>query len=205
LGKDTFFFLSQGTLLFLVFSVSPTSDLCLMGSAETGNMKAQDHFTTQHYSSGHHYGPVGFLNPTTRLSSLRRSKSQDGGIASSGGFPTALEDATGEPGSHHQAYAVWRSRDNRKGRHAVAVTSKYHIDTKASAPAATNTLKETLQGVAKMFCRYPVWDISYDVAVMYTLGLFADNRKHWRTIEYSLIVLKDRLYGALMAASSGCL
>jgi hypothetical protein len=35
---------------------------------------------------------------------------------------------------------------------------------------ATNTLKETLRGVWKMVVRYPVFDISYDVAISFTIG-----------------------------------
>ncbi|KAK3945874.1 hypothetical protein QBC46DRAFT_349164 [Diplogelasinospora grovesii] len=37
-------------------------------------------------------------------------------------------------------------------------------------PSATNTLEQTLRGIARMIMRYPVWDVSYDVAIIFTLG-----------------------------------
>ncbi|KAK0728457.1 hypothetical protein B0T26DRAFT_698010 [Lasiosphaeria miniovina] len=40
----------------------------------------------------------------------------------------------------------------------------------SSFPRATDTLAETLRGVLKMATRFPVWDVSYDVAVVFTLG-----------------------------------
>ncbi len=36
---------------------------------------------------------------------------------------------------------------------------------------ATNTLRETLRGIWKMVVRYPIWDVSYDVATIFTLGM----------------------------------
>lgn len=39
-------------------------------------------------------------------------------------------------------------------------------------PDATNTLAETYKGLVKMVVRWPVWDVSFDVAVVFTLGEF---------------------------------
>ncbi|KAH7045957.1 hypothetical protein B0J12DRAFT_146649 [Macrophomina phaseolina] len=61
----------------------------------------------------------------------------------------------------------WRSRDNRKGRHLL----KVHAATpKPGLPKKTNHPAEVLRGVVRMFTAFPVWDISYLVAVIFTLG-----------------------------------
>jgi hypothetical protein len=82
----------------------------------------------------------------------------------------------------------WRSRDNRKGksfrelyqslltgcvtigRHAIEVTPAADKIAKYLTPPPTNTLKETLKGIWRMFSTYPYWDVSYLVAVIFTLG-----------------------------------
>ncbi|ORY68736.1 uncharacterized protein BCR38DRAFT_406638 [Pseudomassariella vexata] len=69
-------------------------------------------------------------------------------------------------------YRVWRSRDNRKGRHAVAISSE-RVEKKHGLlrhPKATDSWGQTWRGVGKMLVRYPVWDVSYDVALLFTLG-----------------------------------
>lgn len=138
-------------------------------------------------------GPVSFLNPTTRIFPART------------GCPTEpeakrpktdrqarpeLEDSTAPvPASastpdqpdvpdRDAVWHVWRSRNNRKGRHAVAVTPEYHHAAKAVGKAAigqghpkqTVSWRETLAGLSRMVLEYPVWDISYDVAVIFTWG-----------------------------------
>ncbi|KAK3402886.1 hypothetical protein B0T20DRAFT_503240 [Sordaria brevicollis] len=127
-------------------------------------------------------------------------------------------------------YYVWRSRDNRKGRHAAIVTKPGILqqgknkknknkdgktgrngetgkdkdggnygtgnkggwrqkrrlqdeemgegieaedareEERAEGPRATNTLRMTWHGIMKMFTSFPVWDISYDVALFYFLA-----------------------------------
>lgn len=37
-------------------------------------------------------------------------------------------------------------------------------------PAVTNSVSQTLRGIRKMLVRYPVWDVSYDVATIFTIG-----------------------------------
>lgn len=37
-------------------------------------------------------------------------------------------------------------------------------------PPSTSTLKQTLKGIWRMFSTYPYWDVSYLVAVVFTLG-----------------------------------
>ena len=55
------------------------------------------------------------------------------------------------------------------GRHAIVVTP---ADQKAKylTPPSTSTAKETLRGIWRMFSTYPYWDVSYLVAVIFTLG-----------------------------------
>lgn len=164
--------------------------------------RSTDHWRGRHYDADHITGPVGFLNPTTRLLSVHRPKGHAGGAGGTGGAASAAPatptedgvtngapappppgDAAKGPGSpaleerapssHTGAYALWRSRDNRKGRHALVLTpSAAEGRTGIAAPAAgySNTLAATLSGVGRMVLRYPVWDVSYDVAVVFTLG-----------------------------------
>ena len=99
-------------------------------------------------------GPLPFCNPTTRRLPLKG--------------PTSVSSVAPEAVSASGAQHVWRSRDNRKGRHAVTLTPEAAQRFAALHP--TNTLRETFRGVGKMFVRFPVWDVSYDVATIFTLG-----------------------------------
>ncbi|KAF2712768.1 hypothetical protein K504DRAFT_373409 [Pleomassaria siparia CBS 279.74] len=95
-------------------------------------------------------GPVSFLNPTTAH------------------FRPYITDHI-----EHASPAIsckWTSRNNRKGRHALSV------DSTLGAPEATHPVsrrtspRETIRGISRMFTTFPVWDISYDVATIFTLG-----------------------------------
>ncbi len=78
------------------------------------------------------------------------------------------------------AYQVWRSRDNRKGRHAIVLTRDFVQRHQAAAagrhngtpplPPSSDSVRGVLSGLARMAVRYPVWDISYDVAMLFTIG-----------------------------------
>lgn len=122
--------------------------------------RSKDHFSQTHYQAPLIKGPVRFLNPTKRHIPLPVKTSPTetvrpvvDGVAPAGGI-----------------YHVWRSRDNRKGRHAVAVTDG-HVG-RPGVPRATNDVREVLKGVGRMFLRYPVWDVSYDVAMIFVIGMF---------------------------------
>ncbi|KAF3761093.1 hypothetical protein M406DRAFT_230711, partial [Cryphonectria parasitica EP155] len=69
-------------------------------------------------------------------------------------------------------YNVWRSRDNRKGRHALALTPSADARGVLAGEGTkfTNTWSATMAGIGRMALRYPVWDVSYDVATIFTLG-----------------------------------
>ncbi|TGJ86412.1 hypothetical protein E0Z10_g2353 [Xylaria hypoxylon] len=68
---------------------------------------------------------------------------------------------------------IWRryqSRDNRKGRHAVAISPQSAARHGVSHPGAAHTFKATSRGIRRMVVRYPISDVSYDVAIIFTLG-----------------------------------
>jgi hypothetical protein len=157
----------------------------------------QDHFTGSHYVARHATGPVAFMNPTKRYLPVHQHRSEGSGEAggSSGDARTGSSpsqesgaDTDGpakpaQPGSSGGAkpardedtgvYHVWRSRDNRKGRHSAVVSPAAAEKAKAAgsdAPLRTNSWGETWKGIGRMFVRYPVWDVSYDVATVFTLG-----------------------------------
>lgn len=119
--------------------------------------RPQDHFTGRHYDAEHSTRPLKFLNPTKRYTVAGKRQAERDQAPPSGRVPRV-------------AY-VWRSRDNRKGRHALAVDVDPHRHEKTESPRPTNTLDRTVKGIAKMFLRYPVWDVSYDVAVVFTIGM----------------------------------
>lgn len=125
------------------------------------DISSQDHLTASHYAEQDKVrAPLPFLNPTRRHIPLPVADVKQ-----------TQTSATPAPLPAPEAYHVWRSRDNRKGRHAIAVPQKYAGGLKdGKVPRATNTLVESLKGVGKMFVLYPVWDVSYDVAILFTVG-----------------------------------
>ncbi|OJD19441.1 hypothetical protein AJ78_00615 [Emergomyces pasteurianus Ep9510] len=65
----------------------------------------------------------------------------------------------------------WRSRDNRKGRHALIVERPTEPGKGAHiVPKPTDSLRATLRGVKRMAVQYPFWDISYVTAIVFTIG-----------------------------------
>lgn len=145
------------------------------------------HFRGRHYTADHITGPAPFLNPITRLLPLHKAPTATAGGGDeheqAGGpreTPPAASPASTKETAASAApsgiYHIWRSRDNRKGRHALALTPS----ARASAAAAvsggrrplgtTTTARATLAGISRMLLRFPVWDVSYDVAAIFTLG-----------------------------------
>ncbi|KAK7943427.1 uncharacterized protein PG986_012540 [Apiospora aurea] len=141
----------------------------------------------------HIRGPVSFLNPTAGFVAVSRS----GRAATGSPYHHSVEDgrrnslsptpsnansrttttdgsataAATEKPSPGTAYHVWQTRNNRKGRHAVAVRVPSHpAGTGLELPKATNAPRKILSGIWRMAVRYPVWDVSYDVAIMFTIG-----------------------------------
>ncbi|KAK0741267.1 hypothetical protein B0T18DRAFT_331073 [Schizothecium vesticola] len=121
--------------------------------------------TNTHSHPVHTFAPFSFLNPTTRYHPITPTPS----------LPKEEQEPSppAPPLQDHGIYHIWRSRDNRKGRHAALVprpTPGAEKMAAATVPRPTNSLAETLKGLAKMVTRFPVWDVSYDVAVVFTLG-----------------------------------
>lgn len=65
----------------------------------------------------------------------------------------------------------WRSRDNRKGRHTLVVNPAASSDTAHFvAPESTSSFHAVMKGIARMFTQYPFYDVSWLVAIIFTLG-----------------------------------
>jgi len=146
----------------------------------TNRVNKHNHFPPSHYTAAHSSSPLPFkfINPTTLYHPIT--------LESESAIPHPEEDQPQNtpppPPPTKKVYHVWRSRDNRKGRHAAVVVregvagkGEGEGDGKGETesiltPTATNTISETCKGIAKMVVRWPVWDVSFDVAVVFTFG-----------------------------------
>ncbi|KAL1652378.1 hypothetical protein SLS61_004980 [Didymella pomorum] len=63
----------------------------------------------------------------------------------------------------------WSSRNNRKGRHAIVV-GKDQASNSPTIPRATSSLNSIARSIGRMLTYYPIWDISFDVAYVFTIG-----------------------------------
>jgi hypothetical protein len=65
----------------------------------------------------------------------------------------------------------WTSRNDRKGRHAIAV-DRNHVAAAAkhTTPQPTSSFRTIAHNIWKMLTYYPIWDISFDVAYVFTIG-----------------------------------
>lgn len=154
--------------------------------------ESQHHFRGHHYQAQHITGPIKSLNPTKRYIAADKS---------SVSTPETRQDT--ESG-FHAAY-VWRSRDNRKGRHALAVSHNPQRHDAVTGPRLSNTWAQTWRGLGKMVTRYPVWDISYDVALVFTVGNDSPDPPP-RGINHVNPILTDKQdpsYGSSTASSPG--
>ena len=120
---------------------------------------------------GHTHGPFPFLNPT-RAHFRKTAPEKDKATA------TATSDEEDGPKTEQVADNVgfkWRSRDNRKGRHALMVEPATDpAKAKYVTPLPSNSPQEILKGIRRMFTKFPVWDVSYLVATIFTLGSVRD-------------------------------
>ncbi|KAK0116717.1 hypothetical protein ONS96_012568 [Cadophora gregata f. sp. sojae] len=126
------------------------------------------------------YGPFGFLNPTTRHYRLPSQKLIDQKIQenlrnkeSGNGEGDRTEDPAKNRGDEIRAGDVerlFRTRDNRKGRHQISISPALHQDVQYLTPPPSNTFRATLHGILLMFTSFPYWDVSYLVAIIFTLG-----------------------------------
>ena len=119
-------------------------------------------------------GPLSFLNPTRAqyIDTTLQKKPSDSTSLDQGA--TADPEKASAPNRDEQ-YASgyefrWRARDNRKGRHEIIVQPSDEAHSDLITPKPTSTLRATAQGIGRMFTQYPYWDISYLVAIFFTLG-----------------------------------
>ncbi|OOQ84005.1 integral membrane protein [Penicillium brasilianum] len=123
----------------------------------------------------HVSGPFSFLNPTwaryaptpapgqTKPGTLAQEEEQQQQTPDTSAPPTPKEARSVEH--------LWRSRDNRKGRHALKVD--YRAPTKETGyivPPPTTTFRAVARGILRMATCAPIWDVSWLVAVTFTLG-----------------------------------
>lgn len=138
----------------------------------------------------HAHGPFQFLNPTQGLfrhslpTSTPSSHLTTDSAEAGGGSPN---NNAGQVGSTAAASAtaikhwpsvegvnfLWRSRDNRKGRHPLRVQKPLPDSSNNAllgAPRPSSHPREVLKGIVKTFTCFPVWDISWLVAFIFTAG-----------------------------------
>ncbi|KAJ5948448.1 hypothetical protein N7454_001755 [Penicillium verhagenii] len=121
----------------------------------------------------HITGPMPFLNPTR----ARYAPAPGKDVSSSTDQPTSQRPTT-TPGSKPTPAPtpgfvehLWRSRDNRKGRHPLQVDYQAAQQDAANVPPEpTSTIREAGKGIVRMATCVPYWDVSYLVAVTFTLG-----------------------------------
>jgi hypothetical protein len=146
-------------------------------------MQTNQHFHPDHepfrehkslqLDEGYTHGPFSFLNPT-RAQFRHEQDTSNAGPSSN----TAASTSTSEeekPGIGEQPATdvrfLWRSRDNRKGRHTLLVQDAVPgKDAQYITPQHTSKPREVLRNIIKMFTYFPYWDISWLVAVIFTLG-----------------------------------
>ncbi|KAL8717493.1 MAG: hypothetical protein Q9225_005264 [Loekoesia sp. 1 TL-2023] len=119
--------------------------------------------------TSHINGPIPFLNPTR--AHFRHLPSAPLSEDSSKEPPYTGQKAEGShKGPSSNVQFKWRSRDNRKGRHALLIDSAVQPTTHIETPKHTASFRAVVQGLLRMILVYPYWDISYLVATTFTLG-----------------------------------
>ncbi|KAF7443759.1 hypothetical protein A1F99_118330 [Pyrenophora tritici-repentis] len=74
-------------------------------------------------------------------------------------------------GARPDARFKWTSRNDRKGRHAVVIDTKNtSAISKHTTPRPTSSIRTVARNIWRMLTYCPVWDVSYDVAFVFTLG-----------------------------------
>lgn len=114
------------------------------------------------------HGPFSFLNPTQahyRHVGTAKQKSSESGDADQASPPGSSDE---QPAS--KVEYKWTSRNNRKGRHALAVTPATVGSASYETPLPSTNIRIIARNIGRMFSYYPVWDVSYLVATIFTLG-----------------------------------
>ena len=116
----------------------------------------------------HVTGPFSFLNPTR--AAYRHKPDNHDTLATA-----TASDEDKSPKRDDEQFAsnvnfYWRSRDNRKGRHALIVEPSSEANAKYLVPKNTSTTREIVRNIVRMATYYPYWDVSWLVATIFTLG-----------------------------------
>ncbi|KAL2214740.1 hypothetical protein CC79DRAFT_1265049 [Sarocladium strictum] len=122
------------------------------------------------WKQSHHYHPESERRSATERSPLLSNDDRQQNDSD--------EEQDGEPEGHFPAQNkddtlgfVWRSRDNRKGRHALVLRRDEAGDKQPHGTLQpTNTLSATVRGIGTFFTKFPYWDVSWCVATVYTVG-----------------------------------
>lgn len=122
-------------------------------------------------------GPFAFLNPTrahfSHAALLSPKATSDESVeenATKHRRPTPERLAEANVPAKNVRF-LWRSRDNRKGRHPLLVQRPLPgQEGRYLTPRRTSDPREVLKVVIKTFTYFPVWDISWLVAFIFTWG-----------------------------------
>ena len=122
-------------------------------------------------------GPVSFLNPTraqfhhSKFASAPAVNHANGAASTSVSDEEKADEPSKDETTAPRVSFLWRSRDNRKGRHALAVPNPQSSkDDKYIVPGHTTQARQIGKGILRMFTTFPYWDISWWVAFIFTLG-----------------------------------
>jgi hypothetical protein len=127
-----------------------------------------------------HTGPAGGAADEDGSSDVRDEKADrdtDDASAEQRDGKDAAEARPPNPPKHSDTMPAdfvafkWTSRNNRKGRHQLEFTPAADpANARYEVPEPTNTPRQIARGIARMFTVYPVWDISWLVAYVFTWG-----------------------------------
>ncbi|PNP53529.1 hypothetical protein THARTR1_06223 [Trichoderma harzianum] len=128
----------------------------------------------------HAEGPFCFFNPTRahfdhsalapKLTPDETAKSHESGNDAETRHEQTKQAADSNVPAKNVRF-LWRSRDNRKGRHALLVQKPLPgEEAPFVTPRRTSDPREILKTVIRTFTHYPIWDISWLVAFIFTWG-----------------------------------
>ena len=122
-------------------------------------------------------GPFSFLNPTR--AAFKHNPTKENTLSAADGFQNGAgadhvtEEKLVKRDDEQLASNIafnWRSRDNRKGRHALIVDPSADQSAPYLTPRQTSAARETARNILRMATYFPYWDVSYLVATIFTLG-----------------------------------
>lgn len=121
-----------------------------------------------HLKLHHAEGPFANFNPTRAHFTVSTPASSTAEETDETPKDEISTDKKKQTSPHPGIQFLWRSRDNRKGRHRLLIDLSKHHDTKP--PRASKHPKSVFQTTLRTFTYFPVWDISWLVAFIFTMG-----------------------------------